>query len=90
MDDTDWMSTPITDPEEIKKNGNLMRIKMELMTMDIQREFCRALEEEEDGRNFRWINGLKKRVVVVELPAYCKTAACLRKLASISPSSLAA
>ncbi|WAR07860.1 HEM6-like protein [Mya arenaria] len=35
-------------------NADSMRIKMEMMIMDIQREFCRALEaEEEDDMKFK-------------------------------------
>ncbi|KAH3728382.1 oxygen-dependent coproporphyrinogen-III oxidase-like [Dreissena polymorpha] len=53
LDNKDWMSSPITDPKEMEKNPDLMRIKMEMMIMDIQRVFCRALEAEEDGKKFQ-------------------------------------
>ncbi|WAR07975.1 HEM6-like protein [Mya arenaria] len=54
LEGKDWMSSPITDPHEMEKNADSMRIKMEMMIMDIQREFCRALEaEEEDDMKFK-------------------------------------
>ncbi|XP_052812051.1 oxygen-dependent coproporphyrinogen-III oxidase-like [Mya arenaria] len=54
LEGKDWMSSPITDHHEMEKNADSMRIKMEMMIMDIQREFCRALEaEEEDDMKFK-------------------------------------
>lgn len=42
------MAKPITPIEELEKNKDDMKVKMELMIMRIQAEFCRALEAEED------------------------------------------
>ncbi|XP_045195915.2 oxygen-dependent coproporphyrinogen-III oxidase-like [Mercenaria mercenaria] len=47
-----WMSEPVTDPVQMEKNSDTMRIRMEKMIMDIQAEFCRALEAEEGGKKF--------------------------------------
>lgn len=43
-----FMAAPVTPVEDLKKNANDMKSKMELMILRIQAEFCRALEAEED------------------------------------------
>lgn len=48
----EWMAEPVTNIEQLLKNPNCMRSKMELMIMDIQREFCHALEAEEEEKQF--------------------------------------
>ena len=45
------MTQPLTDAETIRNNPNSMRVKMELMIMRVQYEFCRALENEENPSN---------------------------------------
>ncbi|KAL4233101.1 hypothetical protein ACF0H5_007786 [Mactra antiquata] len=47
-----WMSDPVTDIDDMEKNADTMRIRMEKMLMAVQAEFCRALEEEEGGKKF--------------------------------------
>lgn len=47
-----WMSDPVTDFGEMETNADTMRVRMEKMIMDIQAEFCKALEEEEGGKKF--------------------------------------
>lgn len=42
-----WMAEPLTDAATREKNKNSMRVRMEMMIMKIQRDFCRALENEE-------------------------------------------
>ncbi|CAL8109102.1 unnamed protein product [Orchesella dallaii] len=42
------MAEPVTPREDLEKESNEMRIRMELMIMRIQAEFCRALEKEEN------------------------------------------
>jgi coproporphyrinogen III oxidase len=46
----DWMADPLTDAATLEKNKDSMRVKMELMIMRVQREFCRALETEENPK----------------------------------------
>lgn len=49
-----FMAEPITDKDEIIKNENDMRIKVELLIMKIQADFCKALENEENfGQKFK-------------------------------------
>ena len=45
-----FMAEPLTDEETLEANKDDMKIKMELMIMRVQKEFCEALEEEEDPR----------------------------------------
>ena len=40
----------ISDLETLEANKDKMRCKMEMMLMRIQKEFCQALENEEDPR----------------------------------------
>ncbi|XP_076062624.1 oxygen-dependent coproporphyrinogen-III oxidase [Oratosquilla oratoria] len=52
-----FMAQPITDVSTLEKNPNDMKTKMELLIMKIQNDFCRALENEENGAKFlvdRW------------------------------------
>ena len=49
-DDINWMAEPLTDAATRESNKNSMRVRMEMMIMKIQRDFCRALENEEDPR----------------------------------------
>ena len=44
------MAEPLTDQETLEENKDDMKTKMELMIMRIQKEFCEALEKEEDPR----------------------------------------
>lgn len=49
-----FMAEPITDKDTILKNENDMRIKIELLIMKIQADFCKALENEENfGQKFK-------------------------------------
>nr|CAG4640793.1 EOG090X04L5 [Eulimnadia texana] len=54
-----FMGQPITSAEEMEKNKEDMRVRMELMIMKIQADFCHALEgEETSGKKFqvdRWL-----------------------------------
>ena len=45
-----FMAEPLTDQETLEENKDDMKTKMELMIMRIQKEFCEALEKEEDPR----------------------------------------
>jgi hypothetical protein len=45
------MGEPLTDAATREKNADTMRVKMELMVMRIQKEFCRALEGQEDPKH---------------------------------------
>ena len=45
-----WMAEPLTDATTREKNPNSMRVKMEMMIMKVQRDFCRALENEENPK----------------------------------------
>ena len=45
-----WMAEPLTDQETREKNADSMRVKMESMVMRIQKEFCRALEGQENPK----------------------------------------
>lgn len=47
-----WMAEPITSIEELKKNPESMRTKMELLIMRIQTEVCRAIEELDGEKKF--------------------------------------
>lgn len=49
-DEINWMAEPLTDAATRESNKNSMRVRMEMMIMKIQRDFCRALENEEDPR----------------------------------------
>ena len=46
----DWMAEPLTDLATREANKNSMRVRMEMMIMRVQREFCRALENEENPK----------------------------------------
>ncbi|KAG8223277.1 hypothetical protein J437_LFUL001554 [Ladona fulva] len=49
-----FMAEPVTDKETLEKDSDKMKTRMELMIMEIQADFCRALEaEEEHGTVFR-------------------------------------
>ena len=50
------MAEPLTDLAYLESNGDSMRVKMELMIMKIQKEFCKALEKEEDPKNKFMVN----------------------------------
>ena len=45
-----WMAEPLTDAATREANKNSMRVRMEMMIMKIQRDFCRVLENEEDPK----------------------------------------
>ena len=45
-----FMAEPLTDEETLEANKDDMKTKMELMIMRVQKEFCEALEQEEDPR----------------------------------------
>ena len=45
-----WMAEPLTDGAVLEANADTMKCKMEMMLMRIQKEFCQALENEEDPR----------------------------------------
>ncbi|KAF4522739.1 hypothetical protein B566_EDAN009284 [Ephemera danica] len=47
MASPDFMAPPITDMNELTRNKNDMKSRMELMIMRIQAQFCRALEKQE-------------------------------------------
>ncbi|XP_046399083.1 oxygen-dependent coproporphyrinogen-III oxidase [Ischnura elegans] len=59
LDFSKFMAEPITIPETIQGAMNEMTTKMELMIMGIQADFCRALENEEEGGDTfkvdRWV-----------------------------------
>ncbi|KAL0275835.1 UNVERIFIED_CONTAM: hypothetical protein PYX00_003565 [Menopon gallinae] len=42
-----FMADPITSMDHLEKNPNDMKTKVELMILRVQKEFCRALEQEE-------------------------------------------
>lgn len=48
IDKSNFMAEPITDLATLKANPSDMKAKMELMIMKIQKDFCKALEAEED------------------------------------------
>jgi len=48
---TTFMAEPLTDLAYLEANGDTMRVKMELMIMKVQKEFCKSLENEEDPKN---------------------------------------
>jgi len=50
-DHDEFMAVPITSRSFLKQNKELMRVKMELMILKVQRDFCRALENEEDPKH---------------------------------------
>lgn len=57
IDTTQFMAVPITPVDELSKNPDDMKTKMELMIMKVQSDFCKALEKEEQGIKFivdRW------------------------------------
>ena len=45
-----WMADPLTDKETREANADSMRVRMELMILRVQKEFCRALENEENPK----------------------------------------
>lgn len=45
-----FMAEPLTDQELLEATKDDMKTKMELMVMRVQKEFCEALEQEEDPR----------------------------------------
>lgn len=49
--DDEFMAVPITSKSFLDQNKDLMRVRMELMIMKVQRDFCRALENEEDPKH---------------------------------------
>ena len=59
-----FMAEPLTDQETLEENKDDMKTKMELMIMRVQKEFCEALEKEEDPRyrfqvmDCEWMNEL--------------------------------
>lgn len=46
------MTSPVTPLEHLESNPNDMKTRMELMIMQVQAEFCRALEKEENNSQF--------------------------------------
>ncbi|XP_050523837.1 oxygen-dependent coproporphyrinogen-III oxidase isoform X3 [Daktulosphaira vitifoliae] len=53
-----FMADPVTDVQTLQKSPDNMRTIMELMIMQIQAEFCNALEKEEPTKKFlvdRWL-----------------------------------
>lgn len=54
IDTSRFMAEPVTDLQKLEDNENDMNVKMELLIMKIQAEFCRALEAmEDDGAKFK-------------------------------------
>ncbi|XP_025828819.1 oxygen-dependent coproporphyrinogen-III oxidase-like [Agrilus planipennis] len=49
IDTSKFMAEPVTSVDVLLKNKEDMKSKMELMILQVQKEFCRALEEEETG-----------------------------------------
>ncbi|XP_062511889.1 oxygen-dependent coproporphyrinogen-III oxidase, mitochondrial-like [Corticium candelabrum] len=47
-----YMADTITPKEELQKNRNEMKYRMELLCMKLQRQFCHALEEVDGGKFF--------------------------------------
>ena len=45
-----WMAEPLTDKETRDSMPDSMRVRMELMILRVQKEFCRALENEENPK----------------------------------------
>lgn len=43
----DWMAEPLTDEATREANKDAMRVRMEMLIMKVQKDFCRALENEE-------------------------------------------
>lgn len=52
MASSEFMDSPVTPLEKLNANPDDMKTKMELMILRIQKEFCRALEAEENGTKF--------------------------------------
>ncbi|XP_018305451.1 oxygen-dependent coproporphyrinogen-III oxidase [Mycetomoellerius zeteki] len=48
-----FMAEPITAVEQLQKNSNDMKTKMELLVMKTQADFCRVLEKLENGSSFK-------------------------------------
>ncbi|KAG5339219.1 HEM6 oxidase, partial [Acromyrmex heyeri] len=48
-----FMAEPITVVEQLQKNSNDMKTKMELLVMKTQADFCRVLEKLENGNSFK-------------------------------------
>ena len=49
----EFMAEPLTDAAFIEANKNSMRVRMEMLLMKVQRDFCKALEKEENP-NFKF------------------------------------
>ncbi len=47
-EESQFMAEPLTDMEILEATKDDMRTKVELMAMRVQKEFCEALEQEED------------------------------------------
>ena len=45
-----WMAEPLTDSFTRQDNKDKMRVRMEMLIMKVQKDFCKALEMEEDPR----------------------------------------
>lgn len=57
IDTNEFMALPITPLDKLSSNPDDMKTKMELMIMKVQKDFCKALEIEEDCNKFivdRW------------------------------------
>ncbi|XP_072384256.1 oxygen-dependent coproporphyrinogen-III oxidase [Diabrotica undecimpunctata] len=57
VDTSEFMALPITPLQKLSSNPDDMKTRMELMIMKVQKEFCKALETEEDCNKFivdRW------------------------------------
>ncbi|XP_075710558.1 oxygen-dependent coproporphyrinogen-III oxidase, mitochondrial [Rhinoderma darwinii] len=53
----EFMAPPVTELEKMRRNGNDMKTRMELLIMETQAEVCRALEKADGGASFtvdRW------------------------------------
>ncbi|XP_042913031.1 oxygen-dependent coproporphyrinogen-III oxidase [Parasteatoda tepidariorum] len=53
IDVKDFMAEPITDTTNLQKNNDDMKSRMEVMILNVQAEFCKALEKFEDTQKFR-------------------------------------
>ncbi|KAG7190386.1 hypothetical protein KM043_006494 [Ampulex compressa] len=53
IDVSDFMSQPISDLQELNKNQNHTRTKMELLILKTQADFCKALESLEENGSFK-------------------------------------
>lgn len=60
IDTTKFMAQPITPLNQLSANEHDMKTRMELLILQIQAEFCKALEIEEDCNKFKVDRWLRK------------------------------